>query len=215
MYKIRYHLIKVAQETFPNLKESDLFKGTANAQDNNTKYLQSCIIYANDGEARLDEIFADLDNKFPTLSIASNNQSRSGSATASYKSTNGVESMRGNIYHKGLPLLNSTHPRSTKKQMQSKKARLAQTRDTTDSDLSNSTCKSRLCTNKLYHHCIPYTTSCTTYAQVARDQVATSALAMRPPEDLSKITPLEPTWRAHSAVQRSQCGSNRNVLSAQ
>ena len=137
MYKIRYPLLKVAQETFPDLKESDLFKETANAQDNSTKYLQSCIIYENDGEARLDEIFADLDNKFPTLSIASNNQSCSGSATASYKSTNGMESMRGNIHHQDLPLLNSTHPRSTKKQMQSKKARLAQTRDTTDSDLSS------------------------------------------------------------------------------
>ena len=138
MYKIRYHLLKVAQETFPDLKESDLFKGMANAQDNSTKYLQSCIIYENDGEARLDEIFADLDNKFPTLSIASNNQSCSESATASYNSTNGVESMRGNIHHQDLPLLNSTHPRSTKKQMQSKKAWLAHTRDTTDSDLSSS-----------------------------------------------------------------------------
>ena len=35
---------------------------------------------------------------------------------------------------------------------------------------------------------------------LARDWVATSALAMRPPEDLSKITPSEPTWRARSAV---------------
>ena len=139
MYKIRYHLLKVAQETFPDLKDNNLFKRMANAQDNSTKYLQSCIIYENDGEARLDEIFADLDNKFPTLlSIASKNQSCSGSATASFKSTNGVESMRGNIHHQDLPFLNSTHPRSTKKQMQSKKAWLAHTRDTTDSDLSSS-----------------------------------------------------------------------------
>jgi len=174
MYKIRYHLLKVAQETFPDLKDNNLFKRMANAQDNSTKYLQSCIIYENDGEARLDEIFADLDNKFPTLSIASNNQSRSGSATASYKST-----MRGNIHHQDLPLLNSTHPRSTKKQMQSKKARLAQTRDTTDSDLSRSssdsvsTHKSRRRANKLHQHHITYTTSLTTYTQVARDWVAT------------------------------------------
>ena len=140
------------------MKDNDLFKRMANAQDNSTKYLQSCIIYENDGEARLDEIFADLDNKFPTLSIASNNQSCSGSATASYKSTNGMESMRGNIHHQDLPLLNSTHPRSTKKQMQSKKAQLTHTRDTTGSDLSSSssssdsvsTCKSRLCANKLH-----------------------------------------------------------------
>jgi len=163
MYKIRYHLLKVAQETFPDLKDNNLFKRMANAQDN-----------SNDREARLDEIFADLDNKFPTLSIASNNQSRSGSATASYKST-----MRGNIHHQDLPLLNSTHPRSTKKQMQSKKARLAQTRDTTDSDLSRSssdsvsTHKSRRRANKLHQHHITYTTSLTTYTQVARDWVAT------------------------------------------
>ena len=65
--------------------------------------------------------------------------------------------------------------------------------------------------NKLNQHCITYTTSRTTYAQVVRDWVATSALAMRPPEDLSKITPLEPTWRAHSAVQ-IEMSSLRNEL---
>lgn len=213
MYKIRYHLLKVAQETFPDLKDNDLFKRMANAQDN-----------SNDGEARLDEIFADLDNKFPTLSIASNNQSRSGSATASYKSTNGVEFMRGNIHHQDLPLLNSTHPRSTKKQMQSKKARLAQTGDTTDSDLSSSsrsssdsvsTHKSRLRANKLHQHYITYTTSRTTYTQVARDWVATSALAMRPPEDLSEITPSEPTWRAHSVVQTEMSSLCSELLQMQ
>ena len=34
---------------------------------------------------------------------------------------------------------------------------------------------------------------------------------MRPPEDLSEITPLEPTWRAHSAVQ-TEMSSLRNEL---
>ena len=111
----------MSQETFPDLKENDWFKRMANAHDNNTKYLKSCIMHENDGEARLDEIFADLDNKFPTLSIASYTQSRTGNATASYNSTNGVDSMRGNIPHKDYPFLNSTHPRSSKKQMQSKK----------------------------------------------------------------------------------------------
>ena len=114
--------------------------------------------------------------------------------------------MRRNIHHKDLPSLNSTHPSSTKKEMQSKKARLAHTRDTSDSGISSSsdsvsTRKRRLHANRHLQHRITYTTSCTTYAQVARDQVGTSALAMRPPEDLSEITPLEPTWRAHSAVQ--------------
>ena len=38
---------------------------------------------------------------------------------------------------------------------------------------------------------------------------------MRPPKDLSEITPLEPTWRAHSAIQTEMSSLLNELLQMQ
>ena len=92
MYKVRYHLLTVAKETFPDLNVHDLYNEMDSLLERTTAYHQSRIVYEQDGEAKLDDIFPELDSTFPSLSISSKATSLDGSAVDSYISASGVNS---------------------------------------------------------------------------------------------------------------------------
>ena len=74
MYKIRYHLLTVAKETFQDLNLHDFYNEMDSPQEGTTTYHHSRNLYEHDGEAKLDDIFAELDSTFPSLSISYDGQ---------------------------------------------------------------------------------------------------------------------------------------------
>ena len=120
MYKVRYHLLMVAKETFPDLSVRDLHNEMESLQEGTTAFHQPQIVHKHDGEAKLDDIFAELDSTFPSLSISSKATSLDDSAVDSYISASGVNltlgkaSQSANYLHTGDPTRSSTKQSSVK-----------------------------------------------------------------------------------------------------
>ena len=69
MSKARYHLVTLVQDTFPGVKDTDLFIHMGNNTDLDKQYQDVKIIHEQDGTTKLDDIFTELDVAFPAFSI--------------------------------------------------------------------------------------------------------------------------------------------------
>ena len=149
MHKAKYHLLSLVQDPFPGINHSELFLTVISDNVIDKNYDETKVMHIKDGSTHLDDIFAELDLVFPTLTIKPSPSQQIGTQGHQSVVTN-EDDCKERSYFDALKG-NNTRPRNKRIQ---KKARMSIQEPQSKSDLSSSsddslsTRKSRLRTNK-------------------------------------------------------------------